>query len=284
MRREFAFALFVFLPAPFAAGQQAALPTPPRAAYTRPAAQTAYYAGPGITAPELLPVKVTDAATGRCKHFDATAVLSAVVDATGVPHNVYFLHPIGNDLDTMVLKLALAERFKPGMHDGAPAATVDSVEVNLKACIEKQKNETGQKIEVLRVQSVPHQILSLQEPPSEGATLTLSSTSPSQPGDRDRVPRNVGGGISAPRPILQPEAEFSDKARKERLQGMCLVALVVDEHGMPQNVHMIRKLEPSLDQKALDAVNRYRFRPAMKNDGTPVPVFITVQIDFHLYN
>jgi TonB family protein len=284
MRREFAFALLVFLSVPFAAAQQAVPPAPPPLTAALPSTQTIYYAGPGVTAPELHPITLSDAATGRCKHVDGTVVLSAIVDAAGVPHNVYFLRPAGNDLDTMALKLVLTERFNPGTHDGAPSATADSIEVNLKACTEKQKDATGQKVEFLRLQSVLHQGLSLLEPPSEGATLTLSSTSPSQPGGRNMVPRNVGGGISAPRPIRQPEAMFSDKARKERIQGTCLVALVVDEHGMPQNVHMIKNLEPSLDQNALYAVRQYRFRPAMKKDGTPVPVIITVEIDFHLYN
>jgi len=283
MCREPALALSAILSAMLAAAQQPAprTPTPPTAA--SPTAQTVYYSGPGVTPPELLPVSVTDAVTGRCKHFGATAVLSAVVDATGVPHNVYFSRPIGNDLDTMALKLALAERFKPGTQNGTSAATADSIEMNLKACIETQKNEAGQKVQVLRLQSAPHQTISLQEPPSEGATFTLSSTSPSQPGGSNPTPFKVAGGISAPRPIFQPEAMYSDKARKEKLQGMCIISLIIDAYGMPQNLHMIKSLEPGMDQNAMDAVRRYRFKPAMMKDGTPVPTMITVEVDFHLY-
>jgi hypothetical protein len=145
MCREPALALSANLSAMLAAAQQPAprTPTPPTAA--SPTAQTVYYSGPGVTPPELLPVSVTDAVTGRCKHFGATAVFSAVVDATGVPHNVYFSRPIGNDLDTMALKLALAERFKPGTQNGTSAATADSIEMNLKACIETQKNEPAKR-------------------------------------------------------------------------------------------------------------------------------------------
>lgn len=280
MRREFACALLASVATALAASQPAPVPA---AASAPPAAQTAYYAGPGVVAPELLPIELTDAATGRCKHLDTTVLLAAIVDAAGAPHNVYFLRPAGNALDTIALKLILAERFKPGTHDGAPAATVDSIEANMRGCIEKGKNESGQKVEILHLQSVPRQKLSLQEPPFDGATLTLSGAPPLWPGDGNAAPFKVGGGISAPRPIFQPEAMYSDKARQEKLQGTCVIGLVVDEHGMPQNVHMIKSLEPSMDQNALTTVSRYRFKPGMKKDGTPVPTMITVEIDFHLY-
>jgi protein TonB len=37
-----------------------------------------------------------------------------------------------------------------------------------------------------------------------------------------------------------------------------------------------------LDEKAIEAVNQYRFKPAMK-DGEPVPVRITVEVNFRLF-
>jgi TonB family protein len=76
---------------------------------------------------------------------------------------------------------------------------------------------------------------------------------------------------------------YSDKARKEKLQGMCIISLIIDAYGMPQNLHMIKSLEPGMDQNAMDAVRRYRFKLAMMKDGTPVPTMITVEVDFHLY-
>ena len=35
--------------------------------------------------------------------------------------------------------------------------------------------------------------------------------------------------------------------------------------------------------KAIEAVTKYKFKPAMKKDGTPVPVMITVEVNFRLY-
>jgi TonB family protein len=93
----------------------------------------------------------------------------------------------------------------------------------------------------------------------------------------------VGGRISAPVPIFQPEAEFSDEARRAKYQGICVIALIVDAQGNPQNVHVIRTLGMGLDEKAMEAVRKYKFKPAMKDGRTPVPTMITVEVDFHLY-
>ncbi|HKN20309.1 MAG TPA: energy transducer TonB [Terracidiphilus sp.] len=93
----------------------------------------------------------------------------------------------------------------------------------------------------------------------------------------------VGGRISAPVPIFQPEAEFSDEARRAKYQGVCIIALIVDAQGNPQNVHVIRTLGMGLDEKAMEAVRKYKFKPALKDGKTPVPTMITVEVDFHLY-
>lgn len=93
----------------------------------------------------------------------------------------------------------------------------------------------------------------------------------------------VGGGISAPVPIFQPEAEFSDEARRAKYQGVCLISLIVDAQGNPQNPRVVRALGMGLDEKALEAVRKYKFKPAMKNGRTPVPVMITIEVNFRLY-
>lgn len=90
------------------------------------------------------------------------------------------------------------------------------------------------------------------------------------------------GGVSNPVPIVTPEAEFSDEARRAKYQGVCMIAIIVDAHGNPQNPRVMRSLGMGLDEKALESVRRYRFKPAMK-DGRPVPAMITVEVDFRLY-
>jgi TonB family protein len=93
----------------------------------------------------------------------------------------------------------------------------------------------------------------------------------------------VGGRVSAPVPLFEPEAEFSDEARRAKYQGVCLVALIVDAQGNPQNVHVVRPLGMGLDEKALEAVKKYKFKPAMKDGKTPVAVPVNVEVNFRLY-
>lgn len=92
----------------------------------------------------------------------------------------------------------------------------------------------------------------------------------------------IGGGVSAPVPIFTPEAEFSDEARRAKYQGEVMVSIIVDAHGNPQNARVVRPLGMGLDEKALEAVMKYKFKPAMK-DGHPVPVYLTVAVNFRLY-
>ncbi len=93
----------------------------------------------------------------------------------------------------------------------------------------------------------------------------------------------IGGRISAPVVIHSVEAEFSDEARRAKYQGVCLISLVVDAQGNPQDIHVARALGMGLDEKAIEAIRQYKFKPAMKDGKTAVPVPITIEVDFRLY-
>jgi periplasmic protein TonB len=56
----------------------------------------------------------------------------------------------------------------------------------------------------------------------------------------------------------------------------------VDKFGNPQDPRVIRALGMGLDEKALEAVRKYKFKPAMKGNMA-VPVRIAVEINFRIY-
>src|SRR5580658_7234289 len=93
---------------------------------------------------------------------------------------------------------------------------------------------------------------------------------------------HVGGGVSPPRAIYQPEPEFSEEARKAKYQGVCTLGLIVGTDGRPTNIRVLNSLGMGLDEKAIETVRTWKFEPAMK-DGHPVRVEIAVEVDFHLY-
>jgi TonB family protein len=98
----------------------------------------------------------------------------------------------------------------------------------------------------------------------------------------DSIYRAGIGGVTNPIPVVSPEAEFSDEARRSKYQGVVMIAVIVDAHGFPRNPRVTRSLGMGLDEKALEAVQKYRFKPAMK-DGKPVAAMITVEVNFRLY-
>jgi len=90
------------------------------------------------------------------------------------------------------------------------------------------------------------------------------------------------GGVSQPVPISTPEAEFSDEARLQKYEGVCVISVIIDAQGNPQSPQVVRRLGMGLDENALEAVMKYRFKPARK-DGTPVAVRISVMVNFRLF-
>jgi TonB family protein len=92
----------------------------------------------------------------------------------------------------------------------------------------------------------------------------------------------IGGGVSEPKLVYSIDPEFSDEARRNKYQGKVIVSIIVDVQGNPQNPRVVRALGEGLDEKAIEAIKQYRFKPAMKN-GKPVPVMMNVEIDFRLY-
>jgi periplasmic protein TonB len=91
-----------------------------------------------------------------------------------------------------------------------------------------------------------------------------------------------GGGVSAPQVIFSVDPEFSDEARRAKYQGICLVALIVDAQGNPQRVHVVRPLGMGLDEKAVEAVRQYKFKPAYYQ-GHPVAVEVNIEVNFRIY-
>ena len=86
---------------------------------------------------------------------------------------------------------------------------------------------------------------------------------------------------AAPRLISRVPPEYSEEARRARLNGSVIVGVVVQPDGMPGDLRVIRPLGLGVDEKALDAVSRWRFQPGLK-DGQAVPVKATVEVSFRL--
>lgn len=93
---------------------------------------------------------------------------------------------------------------------------------------------------------------------------------------------SVGGNVTAPVPIYKPEPAYSEEARKAKYQGTVVLWIVVDVQGNVTDARVVRPLGLGLDEKALETVKTWKFKPALRN-GTPVPVRVMVEVSFRLF-
>jgi TonB family protein len=91
----------------------------------------------------------------------------------------------------------------------------------------------------------------------------------------------VGGGVSAPVAAEKHEPQYSSEARINKVQGTVKLSIVVGSDGIPRDFQVIRSLGLGLDQKVIEAVRLWRFKPGIKEDH-PVNVLATVEVNFRL--
>lgn len=93
----------------------------------------------------------------------------------------------------------------------------------------------------------------------------------------------VGGGVSAPQLIHRINPEYSEEARKAKHQGTVELYIEVDSMGrvIVERIKIRRSLGLGLDEKAIEAVKQWKFKPGMK-DGKPVAVAALVTVHFRL--
>ena|SRR5579871_2382496 len=99
-------------------------------------------------------------------------------------------------------------------------------------------------------------------------------------GPQDRV-YEPGEGVTPPKPVSTPNPEYTDQARKKKISGTVLVAMIVNPDGTVRDVSVVKGTEPSLDQQAVKAVSHWQFEPATK-DGKPVAVHLKAEVSFRI--
>lgn len=87
--------------------------------------------------------------------------------------------------------------------------------------------------------------------------------------------------LTAPQLIYKVEPEFSEEARKAKYSGMVVLAIEVDANGRATRFRVLESPGLGLDEKAIEAVRQWRFRPGLQ-DGKPIVTSATVQVNFRL--
>ncbi|MEM6792382.1 MAG: TonB family protein [Acidobacteriota bacterium] len=94
-------------------------------------------------------------------------------------------------------------------------------------------------------------------------------------------PIHVGGDVTKPEKISAPQPQYTEIARKARIQGVVIVQAIIDKQGTVTNVKVLKSLPMGLSEQAIDAIKKWKFKPATLN-GKPVDVYYNLTVNFRL--
>lgn len=75
--------------------------------------------------------------------------------------------------------------------------------------------------------------------------------------------------------------EYSEEARKLKIEGSVVLGAIVDVDGRPHDIHVVRYLGHGLDEQAIETFKQWTFKPGT-SERVPVPVLINIEMRFHL--
>jgi TonB family protein len=106
------------------------------------------------------------------------------------------------------------------------------------------------------------------------------------PGEVDGIgggPYQVGNGVLPPRIRRKVDPQYSADAMRAKIQGVVLLAAVVQPDGRVTNIRVVRSLDQTfgLDMKAIEAARKWEFYPGTRF-GEPVPVLVNIELEFNL--
>jgi len=90
------------------------------------------------------------------------------------------------------------------------------------------------------------------------------------------------GGVGYPACMYCPEPQYSEDARKAKFQGIVVLQVIIQPDGHATNIQVVKGAGLGLDEKAIEAVRTWRFKPAIGPNGTPVATITPIEVNFRL--
>jgi TonB family protein len=94
-------------------------------------------------------------------------------------------------------------------------------------------------------------------------------------------PYRVGDGVTAPKVVVKVDPQYTPEAKHAKIEGTVRLSTVISKEGVPEEIKVVKGLDPGLDKNAVAALEKWLFEPGTK-DGKPVRVAATVEINFRL--
>jgi len=228
-------------------------------AQLRPDKDGVYAVVPGVEAPIVLErVAAVYPPNASPAEVNGFTLLRFVVDSNGTPSGIEVQKSDGAAFDAAAIEALKQTKFEPGTLDGKP------VPVRIFA-----------RVRFFDDQRPAYPRIVNRIAPASGLNGGFA-----QPQGGNRFP---GRPYDQP-PIATytPSAEYSEQARAAKFNGVVIVSVLVNEDGVPIDPQIKRAVGMGLDEKAIESVLQYRFRPATKN-GAPVEARIMIEVNFKLY-
>lgn len=186
-----------------------------------------------------------------------TARLQAA-DLVTVPVRVYEKYLTADEISEMI---AIWSTQK----DAKPANPSPALQEKLKSVLPAMKNE------------IDAGLASLSEQKGSEISQEILTEHPEY---AQRTVYRVGGDVLSPRLVVTSDPEYSTEASNNDVQGTVTLEVVVEIDGKPTDIRVVKSLGFGLDEQAVKAVRKWRFKPGTKG-GRPVPVRVTVQATFN---
>lgn len=136
---------------------------------------------------------------------------------------------------------------------------------------------------------VPPASLASQSAQQDSSQTRSAQVTPSTPDRKPQKVYHIGGDVKAPRVISSFQPSLDEEqirqlsaGKKVAKTGSTVVGIIVGEDGTVRSAKVLESFNRDLDAKAIDAVKKWKFEPALKK-GVPVAVELSIHVDFHLY-
>jgi TonB family protein len=133
----------------------------------------------------------------------------------------------------------------------------------------------------LRSQDRGNEAEPLEARAKEIRTKLASGSSPDFPGAAVSSAVKVGPGVTGPKLLHKVEPQYSEEARALKYAATVFLKVVIDVDGRAKDIRVIQSAGLGLDEKAVQAVAKWRFQPA-ESGGVPVPAQAQIEVNFRM--
>jgi TonB family protein len=172
--------------------------------------------------------------------------------------------------------LAVAQTSTPTLLPGCPMTTKLNLKTRITRLLDHSIARTTSRANLLRTAIGFAIVLT-----GVGVLSLQKSSAQAPPTDKSDQVYHVGGDVTSPSVISKVDPQYTEDARKEKIEGPVVLTMVIGIDGLAHDISVTKSLDPGLDRKAAEAVQQWHFAPGTLK-GEAVAVQAVVEVNFKL--